>query len=788
MNEGRLVASSHSEEVIRGLIEELNEARSHPLKQLSILSAYITLTLCSKIVRPVASKTAQRFARSAAKRHPNRAARGSRVDECDERIQNLEKELSHSRRDPLKQLRRLIVYSILIKLSKASPPLPTQVAKRYERSAAKRNPNRASLNYGSYNIPTRPKPLRTIDRLEAEQEEAFSYDGLSDQDKASFPFGFSPERATVPLIIVAEEDLEMASLRARQALAITSGDVHVLIPKSAPGSLGLDDVRLREWRFDNGAIDDTYLKILADCDAEHVGFWSVWIDPAIIAWPLLFGTIARNKNAIYVGALIVDSDGRLCNERRDDASANEDTYFRDPDRFRLHRGATQTMIGVANRRAMLSSIDDRRKFGGDFAQPDLSEALVFDGAAGAGEVYTQGCAIAVSKKTKDSAPSMAEPSAARPTPVPREAIVFVDSGPPLPDQDAGSVTADNFVDIALERGADVYFYSTGRRSLDDPYNLAIASRGVILLHAQATQGFEHACSFIAQRNYDHLTLILTRVSAGGIFLEAVRRRFPKAKIVFNTVDLHGLREIRQARMSNSASSLFSAHETFARECDLIRRSDATILLSEEEMAELKPSLGYANLRLIPLISEFGPRAANPQDRHDLAFIGGFAHQPNVDAVEYIFEELWAPIRDRCPNVRLKIVGPKFPERLKRVAPDGVDVLGFVPDLAGLLGSLRMTIAPLRYGAGIKGKISTSLAHGVPCVATPVAVEGMGLRHKESVLIAKTPEAFANEIAHLNDDDALWSQLSRDGYDFCETRYSRRAVSKDLNTLLDELSK
>ncbi|MCI0441042.1 MAG: glycosyltransferase family 4 protein, partial [Chloroflexi bacterium] len=98
----------------------------------------------------------------------------------------------------------------------------------------------------------------------------------------------------------------------------------------------------------------------------------------------------------------------------------------------------------------------------------------------------------------------------------------------------------------------------------------------------------------------------------------------------------------------------------------------------------------------------------------------------------------------------------------------------VPDLGTYLDNVRMSVVPLRYGAGIKGKIVSSLSYGVPCVATSVAVEGMQLKDGEDVLVADEPRTFAEAVLRLYEDEGLWQALSRRGLEFVESHYSRRA--------------
>jgi glycosyltransferase involved in cell wall biosynthesis len=113
----------------------------------------------------------------------------------------------------------------------------------------------------------------------------------------------------------------------------------------------------------------------------------------------------------------------------------------------------------------------------------------------------------------------------------------------------------------------------------------------------------------------------------------------------------------------------------------------------------------------------------------------------------------------------------------------VEYLGFLPDLAPWFDQLRLSVAPLRFGAGMKGKVSSSLAAGVPCIVTPLAAEGMALTHGENVLVAVTPEQFAAEIIHAYRDQFLWDRLSREGQATIDREYSLSAYNYRFHEML-----
>lgn len=172
------------------------------------------------------------------------------------------------------------------------------------------------------------------------------------------------------------------------------------------------------------------------------------------------------------------------------------------------------------------------------------------------------------------------------------------------------------------------------------------------------------------------------------------------------------------------------------------------------------------------------------ERHDLVFIGGAGHPPNVDALRWIATEILPRLRDVIPDLRVHALGD-MPEALRReLAAPGLELHGRVPDLTPWLDRCLASIAPLRFGAGVKGKINMAMSHGVPVVATTLAVEGMQLQHGHDVLVADGSSAFADAVRRLHDDPALWDALSRHGIDNIHRHFSPELAAAALRHALD----
>ena len=218
-------------------------------------------------------------------------------------------------------------------------------------------------------------------------------------------------------------------------------------------------------------------------------------------------------------------------------------------------------------------------------------------------------------------------------------------------------------------------------------------------------------------------------------IEAIRTFAPQARFVFDTVDLHFLREERLAELNDSAMGKATARARRDAELALIRKADATLVVSPVEKELLAGLAPDARVDVLTNIHEYCGDGKPFAERHGIVFIGGFQHPPNTDAVLWYAKEILPLVRKRLPGVVTTIVGSKVPETIRALAADDLAVVGWVPDVAPYFEGCRVSIAPLRYGAGVKGKVNLAMSYGLPVVATAPSVEGMFLTPGEDVLVA-----------------------------------------------------
>jgi O-antigen biosynthesis protein len=279
-------------------------------------------------------------------------------------------------------------------------------------------------------------------------------------------------------------------------------------------------------------------------------------------------------------------------------------------------------------------------------------------------------------------------------------------------------------------------------------------------------------------------VLVGRRDVATMHMQAVKALCPGARVIFDTVDLHFIREMRQREVEAEPTGTLA--EDFdvnrSKEIELITMADVTLVVSSYERDVLKSMFNDIDVRVVSTIHEPMPTPRAFRDRAGLLFVGYFVHTPNADAVRWFVREVLPHIRLFDPEFRVHIVGSEPPDDIVAMASDRVTVHGYIADVETLFDMCKMSIAPLRYGAGVKGKIGQSLALGVPCVTTSIGAEGMGLEDGVSAMIADDPVDFAAKIERVYRDEELWLALRDGGFDVIEQHLSVSAARRELEQL------
>ncbi|MRR54799.1 MAG: glycosyltransferase [Deltaproteobacteria bacterium] len=362
-------------------------------------------------------------------------------------------------------------------------------------------------------------------------------------------------------------------------------------------------------------------------------------------------------------------------------------------------------------------------------------------------------------------------------------VLVIDHCVPTPDQDAGSVTVFNLLLLLREMGFQVTFIPEINFNYVEGYTPALQRAGVEVLYGPQCMYMEKHLKQAGGR-YDLVLMIRPVVVARHLRL--VRKHCPRAKVLFHTIDLHFLRLSREAELSADPAKRAEAAQMKATELAALRSVDASIVHSTTELDMLRTELPTEAIHVFPLILDVRGSEVGFASRRDIVFVGGYRHLPNVDAVNYFVAEVMPLLRLLLPGVRFHAVGSNPTSEMLAMQCEDVIVTGFVDDIDPLLDTMRLSVAPLRFGAGIKGKIGTALALGLPTVATSLGAEGMSLTDGENIIVADGAEAFADACTRLYQDRQLWEQVSRCGVDFAEQAWGAEAAWRILHEILNGL--
>ena len=352
-----------------------------------------------------------------------------------------------------------------------------------------------------------------------------------------------------------------------------------------------------------------------------------------------------------------------------------------------------------------------------------------------------------------------DPPAANPAR--RGVALVVDHHWPMPDRDSGSVDIVNLVQALTDLGFDTILAASREHGGPQPARERLVAQGVRCLAPEDTDSVE---AFIQTCGSSFALCVMCRVYCGGEFFEQLRLHAPQARIVFNSIDLHYLREERRAQILQDEDLFEQVQQLRAREEHLVRNSDATLVVSTVERDLLAAAMPSSLVVHMPLARELKPPRQGFAERSGIGFIGGFAHAPNIDAVRYFLEDIWPRVQEELPGCVFSIVGADAPEDLA-AGSSNVDVLGHLQDIDPWFESVRVTVAPLRYGAGAKGKVASSLARGVPCIATSLASEGMALTEHKAIAVQDSPADFAKAIVDTYTHEGPWRTMSLAGLDY-----------------------
>jgi glycosyltransferase involved in cell wall biosynthesis/GT2 family glycosyltransferase/tetratricopeptide (TPR) repeat protein len=291
---------------------------------------------------------------------------------------------------------------------------------------------------------------------------------------------------------------------------------------------------------------------------------------------------------------------------------------------------------------------------------------------------------------------------------------------------------------------------------------------------------------IAHKQFDAAWVLWWNIALQ--FVPTIRACCPGIRVAVDSVDVAYLRELREAAILDDVPCWLRALGTRKQEKVAYSLGDITLAVTEPDEEVLLREFPGLRTGVVPNVHALAPAPAAYESRRDIGFVGFYLHPPNVDAAVLLAKEILPRIQRHLPDVKLHLIGNAPPPAVQALASPSVIVTGYVPDLTPYWQGLRVSVAPLRYGAGMKGKVGQAMAEGLPVVSTTIGAEGMSLTDGEHLLVRDDPQAFADAVVRLYTDPELWKRLAAAGHRVVAERWSETSVAQKLvNFLCDPAS-
>lgn len=358
--------------------------------------------------------------------------------------------------------------------------------------------------------------------------------------------------------------------------------------------------------------------------------------------------------------------------------------------------------------------------------------------------------------------------------------LIIDDRIPKAGRDAGSVAILSHMRALIQLGYEVSFVATSDME-DQTESEALEQQTHITI---CSAPFYATVEDVLKRQASCFDLIyLHRAANAEQYLALSRRYQPRARIVYAVADLHHLRLARQAAIQQRPELAAFSRKLALAEFNAARQADDVITHSPFEAQLLCRQVPSANVHVVPWAVPVQPCATPLKDRCGVAFIGPLGHAPNPDAVFWLTQKIMPLVWAQDMTVRCLIVGHGWTRGALPFWDDRIDVVGSVANLQEVFSKVRLTVAPLRFGAGIKGKVLESFAAGIPCVMSSIAAEGLALSPPLQRLVNDGDVAIAQAIVQLHGDGTANQKSAVAGLAMISACHSDQQVTDALSRML-----
>jgi len=368
-------------------------------------------------------------------------------------------------------------------------------------------------------------------------------------------------------------------------------------------------------------------------------------------------------------------------------------------------------------------------------------------------------------------------------------VLIIDDKLPEFDKDSGSRRLNLIIELFLNNKVNVFLLADFKEyKFNNEYVEYYKKLGVIVYEPSLNMDNKLITKevFLSTilKNIDlvwlHRPLIFNK------YFDFVKKNNDKVKIVFDMVDFHYIRMKREAEIKNNTKLLIEAKRFLDIEVNNCKKADKIIVISESDRQNLLPFYQEESKMVvignIHDIIENNPNFLDFNNRKDLLFVGSFEHLPNIDALIYLKNEIMPLVWKKDPEIKVIVIGSKPTQEVLNLNSKNFNVLGYVVDLSPYFNSSRLFIAPLRYGAGIKGKIGQSMEFKLPLLTTDIGAEGFDFGDLKEYIVASDTNDFAQKISSIYYNENLWNKISNNSEKILKP-FSSELLEKNILSLI-----
>ena len=366
----------------------------------------------------------------------------------------------------------------------------------------------------------------------------------------------------------------------------------------------------------------------------------------------------------------------------------------------------------------------------------------------------------------------------------KKTVLIIDSYMPSYDKESGSRRLFEIIKVFKSLNLQVIFAADNGYK-DEPYTSVLQDLQVEVLYTQQGYGVT-----IEQQIEQRLPLInfawICRPELNEKYASLIKHN-DKIKVIYDTIDLHYLRLKREWELTSDRNedSKRKWQDMHSKELSMAYQSDLAITVTPDEQKILQYQL-VNRVEVIPNVHvPYQGDISGFDERSGILFIGGYNHTPNVDGVKWLCQEIMPLVWEKQPDLKVTLLGSNPVAEVQSLASDRVVVTGYIKDVTPYFLSHKLFVSPLRYGAGMKGKIGQSLEYSLPIVSTKIGTEGMNLVPEQDILEANNTQDFAQETLRLYNDAQLWQKLSRNSINAIAP-YHPLLIKKQLSNIIHNL--